>query len=220
MDYAMGPNKLQVRYTTGEELVNAISHGLGAILAVAGTTLMVGASAAQMDGYKLAASIIYGASLMLLYLMSTLYHAIRSVRVKEVLRVFDHCSIFLLIAGTYTPYTLVTLRGGVGWGLFAFIWAAAVLGIVLNVISIERFKVFSMICYVGMGWSIMVTVKPLTQALPGPGLWLLVWGGVAYTVGILFYLLHRVRYFHGIWHLFVLAGSVLHFLSIYQYVIL
>lgn len=219
MDYAMEPNQLQARYTTGEELVNAISHGLGAILAVSGTTLMVMASAIQQDWYKLAASIIYGLSLMLLYLMSTLYHAIRSQRVKEVLRVFDHCSIFLLIAGTYTPYTLVTLRGGIGWGLFAFIWGAAALGIILNVISIERFKVFSMICYVGMGWSIMVTVKPLMAALPHTGLWLLIWGGIAYTVGILFYLLKQVRYFHGIWHLFVLAGSVLHFFSIYQYVI-
>ncbi len=221
MDYAADSKSgTGARYTLGEELVNAITHGLGTIFSVAATTLMVTASALQQDWVKLGASIVYGLSLILLYLMSTLYHAIRSVRVKEVLRVFDHCSIFLLIAGTYTPYTLVTLRGPVGWGLFIWIWAAAALGITLNIISIQRFRLFSMICYVAMGWSIMVTVRPLMAAIPAQGLWLLIWGGVAYTGGIVFYALKRRRYFHGIWHLFVLAGSVLHFLSIFRYVIL
>lgn len=209
------------RYTTGEEILNAVTHGLGTMFAVSATTLMITASVIQLDGYKLAASIVYGLSLVVLYLMSTLYHAIRSVRVKEVLRVFDHCSIFFLIAGTYTPFTLVALRETpVGWPMFAFIWGAAILGVVLNIISIERFKIFSMICYVAMGWTIVFSAKTLLAVLPIQGVQLLVAGGIAYTGGIIFYVLKKHRYFHGIWHLFVLAGSVLHFLSAYIYVIL
>ena len=136
-------------------------------------------------------------------------------------RIFDHCTIFLLIAGTYTPITLVTLRGynpALGWTLFGVVWAAAVVGIVLTAIDLERFKLFSMICYVAMGWVIVVAIRPLMAALPVGGLWLLVSGGLAYTVGITFFVIH-VRYMHSIWHFFVLAGSVLHFLAILLYVI-
>ncbi len=216
----VNPDDILKRYTTGEEILNAVSHGVGAVFAIVGTTLLVAASALQGDGFKLAASIIYGASLMILYVMSTLYHSFTRPRLKEIFRVLDHCSIFLLIAGTYTPFTLITLRNTSGWYLFAFIWAATVIGVLLNVISIQRFRYFSMACYLIMGWSIVVTFKPLAEGLPTVGLGLLVAGGLFYTVGILFYAMKKKRYMHGVWHFFVLGGSVFHYLCVLQYVIL
>ncbi len=201
------------RYTLGEELVNAITHGLGTILAVAGGTLLIASSALQRDPYKLASAIVYGASLTLLYLMSTIYHSIASPRAKEILRIFDHCSIFLLIAGTYTPFTLVTLRSHGGWLLFGAIWGAAAVGITLNAISLRRFEKLSLACYVAMGWAVVFQAGTLAAALSPAGLALLVAGGLCYTGGILFYAIKK-PYMHGIWHLFVLAGSVCHFLCI------
>lgn len=207
-------------YTQGEELMNAVTHGLGAVFAVAAVTLMAGASVLQQDWVKLGASLVYGLSLVLLYLMSTLYHAVPGPRAKGVLQILDHCSIFLLIAGSYTPYTLVTLRHVGGWWLFAGLWAAALVGVVLNAIDLGRFRHLSMACYLVMGWSVVIMLEPLVASLHPMGLRLLVWGGVAYTGGVVFYALKRKRYFHGIWHLFVLAGSVLHFFSIFLYIIL
>ena len=204
-------------YTKGEEMFNSISHGVGALLSISALVLTVVWTVLYGDGLCLLSALIYSISLILLYCMSTLYHALTHPTAKKVFRVFDHCSIFLLIAGTYTPYTLVTLRGPVGWWIFAAVWAVTVLGIVLNSISIERFTVFSMICYVAMGWVIIVAIKPLAAALPATGLWLLVAGGVVYTLGIIFYAM-KWRYAHSIWHLFVLGGSVLHFFSILLYV--
>lgn len=201
------------RYTLGEEVMNAVTHGVGALLAVAGGTLLIASSASQQDPYKLASSIVYGLSLAMLYLMSTLYHSIASPRAKAVLRVFDHCSIFLLIAGTYTPFTLVTLRQTGGWGLFGAIWGTAAVGIALNAISLRRFEKLSLLCYVVMGWAVVFQAGTLAEALSPAGLWLLVAGGLCYTGGIVFYSIHR-PYLHGIWHLFVLAGSVCHFLCI------
>ena len=152
--------------------------------------------------------------------MSTLYHSFTTRRVKEIFRIFDHCSIFLLIAGTYTPFTLVSLRQSTGWYLFAFIWISTVVGIILNAISIERFKYFSMVCYVVMGWSVVVTIRPLIEMLTTTGLLLLVAGGLFYTVGIVFYAMKKKRYMHGIWHFFVLFGSICHYLCILWFVIL
>ena len=188
------------RYTLGEEVMNAVTHGVGALLAVAGGTLLI-------------ASDSYGLSLAMLYLMSTLYHSIASPRAKAVLRVFDHCSIFLLIAGTYTPFTLVTLRQTGGWGLFGAIWGTAAVGIALNAISLRRFEKLSLLCYVVMGWAVVFQAGTLLSALSPGGLALLVAGGICYTGGILFYVLRR-PYMHGIWHLFVLAGSVCHFFCV------
>lgn len=179
---------------------------------------MVASSAYQRDPYKLAGAIVYGAALLLLYLMSTLYHSVASPRAKEVLRIFDHCSIFLLIAGTYTPFTLITLRQQGGWLLFGAIWAAAALGITLNAIDLRRFEKVSVACYVAMGWAVLFHARQLAAALSPAGLWLLVAGGVCYTAGILFYVI-RKPYMHGIWHLFVLAGSVCHFLCVWWDVI-
>lgn len=218
MENVLKSNGFPKRYTLGEELMNAITHGLGTIFAAAGTTLLVMSSAYQQDWYKLGSSIVYGASLLVLYLMSTLYHSIVSPGAKEVLRVFDHCSIFLLIAGTYTPFALVTLREDGGWLLFGAIWAAALIGIILNAVSLKKFEKLSMVCYVAMGWAIIFHVKTLMAALHPAGLWLLVAGGLCYTVGILFYAI-RKPYMHGVWHLFVLGGSVCHFLCIANYVI-
>lgn len=201
------------RYTLGEEVMNAVTHGVGALLAVAGGTLLIASSASQQDPYKLASSIVYGLSLAMLYLMSTLYHSIACPRAKAVLRVFDHCSIFLLIAGTYTPFTLVTLRQTGGWGLFGAIWGTAAVGIALNAISLRRFEKLSLLCYVVMGWAVVFQAGTLLSALSPGGLALLVAGGICYTGGILFYVLRR-PYMHGVWHLFVLAGSVCHFFCV------
>ena len=207
------------RYTLGEEVMSSLTHGAGALLAAGGTALLIAASALRGDPYKLASSIVYGLSLMELYLMSTVYHAVQSPRAKEVLRVFDHCSIFFLIAGSYTPFALVTLREEGGWALFAGIWGAALFGIVLNAVDLRRFEKLSLACYVAMGWAIVLKLGPLVELLPAPGLRLLVAGGLSYTGGILFYALRR-PYMHGVWHLFVLGGSACHFLAILRYVIL
>ncbi len=203
-------------YSVGEDIGNAVTHGIGAALAVAGLVLLILKST---DAWQVVASCVYGASLFLLFLMSCLYHAIRCAGGRYVMRVFDHTSIFLLIAGTYTPYTLVTFRGALGWVLFGVVWAIAVVGIVFNSISVERFKRFSMICYIASGWYIVVAIWPLVQSVPTAGLLLLLGGGVLYTIGILFYRQKTRRWFHMVWHLFVLAAAILHYFGIYCYVI-
>ena len=185
-------------YTGGEEIANAITHG---------------------DVWKVVSSAIYGASMLVLFLMSCLYHALTNRTAKKVMRVFDHTSIFLLIAGTYTPFTLVTLRGWVGWTIFGIVWGCAVFGIVLNIISVERFKKISMVCYIASGWCVVIAVVPLVQKMAWPGILLLVLGGVAYTAGILFYRKKSIRYFHTVWHVFVFVGALLHYFCILFYVI-
>lgn len=215
----MNHDSILRRYTIGEEVLNAVSHGIGAIFAIVGTTLLVAASALQADWYKLAASIIYGCSLMLLYVMSTLYHSFTGPRVKALFRIFDHCSIFLFIAGSYTPFTMITLGGRVGWTLFGFIWVVTVAGVILNSFSVHRYRYFSMACYLGMGWSVLATIRPLVASLCIAGLALLVAGGLFYTVGVVFYAM-KTRYMHGVWHFFVLLGSICHYLCILWYVIL
>ena len=164
-------------------------------------------------------SAIYGASMLVLFLMSCLYHALTNRTAKKVMRVFDHTSIFLLIAGTYTPFTLVTLRGWVGWTIFGIVWGCAVFGIVLNIISVERFKKISMVCYIASGWCVVIAVVPLVQKMAWPGILLLVLGGVAYTAGILFNRKKSIRYFHTVWHVFVFVGALLHYFCILFYVI-
>ena len=214
--------KNKMGYTLAEELINSISHGTGALLAAAGMAILIVYSAFIGDVWRVISSIIYGITMVLLYTFSALYHSFQADRVKDVFRIFDHCSIFLLIAGTYTPFTLVTLREAdpvIGWLLFGVVWAAAILGIILNAISIEKFKVFSMICYVAMGWVVIFAIKPLMSVLPLGGLLLLLAGGLAYTFGIIFYAA-RKRYMHSIWHFFVLAGTVFHYFSVLLYVVM
>lgn len=205
-------------YSLGEELCNAISHGVGALLSLAALILMTVAAAESGRHLRVACAVVYGTTLVLLYSMSTLYHSLRG-RAKRVMRIFDHCSIFLLIAGTYTPYTLIMLPGRVGIELLIGIWACAALGITLTVINLERFKKLSMICYIGMGWAVVFAFQPLAEALDPTGLLLMLAGGVAYMLGLIFYAWKRCRYMHSVWHFFVLAGSALHFISIFLYVL-
>lgn len=205
-------------YTLGEEIFNSVSHGVGVALACVGFGILIVLSALYGDAWAVSSSIVYSFSLFALYLASTLYHACPNRRVKGVLQVLDHCSIFLLIAGTYTPYTLITLRGALGWTLFAVVWGAAIVGVVLNAIDVQKYSRISMVCYVAMGWVVVLAIRPLMASLAWNGLVLLALGGIFYTVGIVFYVIRR-SYMHSIWHLFVLAGSVCHYLSILLYVI-
>lgn len=207
------------RYTVGEEVFNSVSHGVGALLAVVGASVIVTLAACFGDVLAVMSSIIYGISLVILYTMSTLYHAFPFDKVKKVFRVFDHASIFILIAGTYTPCCLIGLYGNVkGIWVTAVVWTCAVAGIVMNAISLEKTEKFSLILYVIMGWAIVFVIKDVVRALWGPGFWLLLAGGLAYTGGIVFYKM-KFKYMHSIWHLFVLAGSVLHYLCIVMYVL-
>lgn len=208
------------RYGLGEELVNSITHGIGAALSIAATVVAIVWAVSFGNVYSIVSASIYGATLIILYMMSTLYHAFTGKRVKHVFRIFDHCSIFLLIAGTYTPIALVTLSGALGWTIFGIIWASAVLGIVFNSISIEKFKIFSMICYIAMGWMIIIASKTLISHIGFyPAFVLLLIGGLAYSLGAIFYKMKKVKFMHGIWHLFVLAGSIFHYFFILFYVL-
>lgn len=206
-------------YTLGEDLANAISHGIGACLSVAALVLCVVQAARHGTAAGVVGASVYGATLIVLYTMSTLYHAITNQSARKVLRVFDHVSIYLLIAGTYTPITLVTIRGAVGWVIFGVVWGMAVLGIVLNSVSIEKFKKFSIVSYIMIGWAVIIGMRQVIENMPKNGLVFLVIGGVLYTVGIIFYALKKVKYMHSVWHLFVLAGSIMHFFCVYLYVL-
>lgn len=202
------------RYTLGEEIFNSVSHGIGAGLSVAGTVVLIVVSAFNTNAWGVVSSCIYGASLIILYTMSTLYHSITNNKAKSFFRIMDHNTIFLLIAGTYTPITLYYLNSTVGWILFSVVWAAAVLGIVMNSINLEKSRIPSIVCYVAMGWVIIFAIKPLMSSMPAISLFFLVTGGVFYTLGIIFYAIKRVKYFHSVWHLFTIAGSVFHYFAI------
>lgn len=197
-----------------EEVANALTHGLGAAAALAAGAVLITLVAQHGDGWQLAGTIVFCASLLLLYVASTLYHAIPFPTAKARLKVFDHCAIYVLIAGTYTPFTLIGLRGAWGWSLFAVIWSLAVAGVVFKLFFTGRFKLVSTLIYVGMGWLVLVAIVPMTRALDAWALGWLFAGGVAYTAGTIFYLSRRIRYAHSIWHGFVLGGSVCHFLAV------
>ena len=208
------------KYTLGEELISSISHGVGAGCGIAALVLCIVKSCNPLDGYKLASSIVFGLTTTMLYLMSCLYHALKVNKAKRVFRVIDHCTIFLLIAGTYTPYTLITLHGTTGWLLFGIVWGVGILGIVLNAISLKRFAKLSLACYVALGWVVLFASKQLVSNLEQSGLWLLLTGGIAYTVGAVLYGIGaKKRYFHSVFHFFCLIGTALHFFSIYYYVL-
>ncbi len=202
------------RYSLGEEIFNSISHGVGALLAAAGTVILIIVSAIYNDAWAVVSSAIYGGSLIILYTMSTLYHAITNDRAKSFFRIMDHNTIFFLIAGTYTPITLVPLRGPLGWVLFGIVWGAAAVGIVFNSIDLEKFRKPSVVCYILMGWVIVIAVKPMLETVNTLSLLFLLIGGLFYTVGIIFYAVKKVRYFHSVWHLFTVAGSVFQYFSI------
>lgn len=208
------PAPLNKRYTLGEEIFNSVSHGVGALLAIAGTVVLIVVSALNIGAWGVVSSAIYGGSLIILYTMSTLYHALTNEKAKHVMRIMDHVTIFLLIAGTYTPITLVPLRGVLGWVLFGFIWGAAILGIVFNSIDLEKFRKISVFCYIIMGWAIIFAIVPLIQSMPKLSLTFLLIGGALYSVGVIFYAIKKIKYFHSIWHLFTIGGSVFHYFAI------
>ena len=205
--------------TVGEEIANSVTHGLGAALAVAGLVVVVTYASLTRDPWQVVACSIFGATMVVLYTASTLYHSISQPRAKAILRSFDHCAIFLLIAGTYTPFTLISLRGPWGWSIFGVVWGCALAGIVLRTVVGNRWRAPSVVLYVVMGWVAVVAVKPLLGAVEPGGLILMVLGGLAYTVGIVFYAWRTLPYHHAIWHGFVLVGSALHFFAILYYVV-
>lgn len=201
------------------ERFNSISHLVGAALALAGAVLLIVLASRLGDPWKIVSFSIYGVMLVTLYVFSTLYHSVRGVRAKNVLRKFDHCSIYLLIAGTYTPFALVSLRGNWGWWLFGVIWGLALFGMAQEIWLAKGARVLSLVIYVLMGWLAMAVVVPLWHALTPAGFAWLVAGGACYTLGIIFYATdHKVRHGHGLWHLFVLGGSVCHFFTVLLYV--
>ena len=213
--------KIQIpNYSLGEEITNAILHGIGALLAIAALVLCVVFSAIHHNPYAVVSSCLYGSTLIILYTMSCLYHSLKVNNAKRVFRIIDHCSIFLLIAGTYTPLTLVSLNGPIGWTLFGIIWGVSILGIILNAIDLNKYKVISMILYIMMGWAIIFTFPRLLKVIDMTGIYLLVAGGIVYTIGAIFYGVgKKIKYMHSVFHFFVLAGSILHFFAILLYVI-
>ncbi len=210
-------------YTRGEETFNMVSHIVGGGLGIVGMTLCIIKAATAHSVAGVLTSIFYGACMVLLYAVSSVYHGLRAPMAKRVFQVIDHCTIYFMIAGTYTPITICAIakhQPALGWGIFGFVWALTAVAVTLTAIDLERFKIFSMICYLGMGWCIIVAIKPTYEALPLPGFLLLVAGGVLYTVGCIFYGLgSKKRWFHSVFHLFVLAGSVAHMLCILFYVV-
>jgi hemolysin III len=197
-----------------EEFASALTHGVGAAAALAGGAVLIALAALHGDGWQLTAAIVFGICLLLLYVASTLYHAISHPVAKTRLKVFDHCAIYLLIAGTYTPFTLIGLRGTLGWSLFAAIWTLALAGVVFKLFFTGRFKLLSTAIYVAMGWLVIVAIKPVMAALDEWTLGWLIAGGLFYTLGTVFYHRESIRYSHAIWHLFCIAGSVCHYVAV------
>lgn len=206
-------------YTFGEELANSLIHGFGLVLSIAGLIVLLSAAAMTGGVREIGSCAIYGTTLILLYTTSTLYHSVNRPAPKQILRTLDHLAIFLLIAGTYTPFVLIALHGVWSWSLCALVWSLAAIGTIFELTSLRRFRRAMLALYVAMGWAGMIAIKPLVAALPTPGLWLLLGGGVSYTFGVVFYRLHDLRYHHAVWHLFVLGGSVLQYFAVLWYVL-
>ncbi|MFU0833131.1 MAG: Hemolysin III family protein [Oscillospiraceae bacterium] len=203
------------QYTILEEVLNAVTHGIGVLLSIWGLVWLL--LNCRRDALTLVSVSVFGASMILLYLVSTLYHALGVCRGKCVLRTMDHCTIFLLIAGTYTPIALLCFGDLTGRIMFSIVWSVSAVGIILNGISVQRFRVFSMICYIGLGWLIIFFFKPMIACLNADSIRYLIFGGVFYTVGAILYGIGKKRpYIHSVWHLFVLAGSVFHYFVIYR----
>ncbi|MGA3344522.1 MAG: hemolysin III family protein [Terracidiphilus sp.] len=209
---------MQPHYHLGDILANAITHGIGAVLAIVGAIVLIAAST-RGTASLVASCTIFSITLVLVYVCSTLYHSLVRTRARHVFHILDHSAIYLLIAGTYTPFTLITLRGSLGWTIFGIEWGLAVAGVVFKSFAVGRFEVASALVYLAQGWFVVVAVVPLVHALGWHGIFWLGAGGLAYTLGIVFFALDRLRYFHALWHLFVLAGSVAHYLAIFFYVV-
>lgn len=210
---------LKPHYTRLEEYANVITHGIAVILSIIALWVMVATAVEFGDAYDITSVAVFGGSLILLYLMSTLYHSFQNPSLKYVFRILDHSSIYLLIAGSYTPFTLISMRGGLGWTLFAVIWILAVSGVIFKLFFTGKFHITSTLLYVGMGWLAILAIKPMLQSVPTGGIVWLIIGGLLYTLGVVFYLWRRIPFHHAIWHLFVMAGSFSHFMAVYFYVL-
>ena len=212
-------------YTRGEEIFNMVSHISGGGLGIAMATLCIVKAFLNFDAYQIVSAFIYGFSMIILYTMSSVYHGLIPITAKKVFQIIDHCSIFILIAGTYTPIALCTLRPYnpyFGWGLFGFVWAMAVLGVVFNAIDLKKYSVFSNICYIAVGWCVIFVIKPLLNAFSMAGFWWRLAGGISFTVGAVFYAVaakKKTKYIHSVFHLFVVLGSLLQFVSVFFYVL-
>jgi len=210
----MAETKTKRKYSTGEEIANSITHGIGAALAIAALVTLVVLAAIQGTVWHIVSFSIFGSTLVLLYFASTLYHSLTHVGAKALFHKFDHISIYLLIAGTYTPFCLTALRGWVGWSVFGVVWACAILGTVVKSISVGRQVKLSTILYIMMGWVILIAIVPLYKSMNFTGFILLMAGGLSYTAGTIFFIRDHVKYNHSVWHLFVVGGSVMHFFSV------
>ena len=213
------PAVVSHRYSVLEEIFNASTHGVGVVLGAIGLVLLIVKTLQTESGVLLASMIVYGVSIILLFAASTFYHAIPNDGAKRVLRIVDHCAIYLLIAGTYTPYTLLVIGDRMGAVIMAIVWSLAVAGIIFKIFFVGRFQMVSLLTYLGMGWLGLLAAFEIAHNLPPTGIALLVGGGLAYSVGTIFFKVKTIPFNHAIWHLFVLAGCILHFLSIYYFVI-
>jgi len=210
--------KIDRRQSLGEEIANAVSHGVALVLGLVGLPVLILTAARRGNAASVVSAAVFAATIVLLYLSSTLYHAFPYQRAKRVFKVLDHSAIYLLIAGTYTPFTLVVLRGAWGWSLFGAVWALAALGVVLKTVGKVRYPILSPILYIAMGWLVVIAIAPLRERLPEAGLIWLFAGGVAYTAGVAFFAAdRRVKYAHFVWHLFVIAGTTCHFIAVIRY---
>ncbi len=215
----MTSETIAAKYTLHEEIANSITHGIGIFLSVVGLIFLLIAAKTSGDMYRVISSIIFGTTLILLYTASTLYHGIQQPQVKRIMQVLDHSAIFFLIAGTYTPFTLISLRGPWGWSLFGVIWGLALFGTFYEVFAEQRRRVISVSLYVIMGWAIVLAMRQLLTAVPHEGIVLLLLGGISYTAGIAFYVARSLPYRHAVWHVFVLAGSIFHYFAVLFYAI-
>lgn len=209
---------IKPKYTLGEEIVNAITHGIGAALAIAGLVLLIIKASSAIG---VVTGVLYAVIMIVLYVISCIYHSLSfRLKGKKVLRILDHCNVQLMVAGTYTPICLSMLGGTLGWVMFGIVWAVTIVAVVVNCINLEKYKVVSVICNLLLGWAALFIIKPLVAACPSTGLSLLIWGGVVYSIGAILYGLgHKVRYMHSVFHFFVIGGSILHYFMIFFYVV-
>jgi hemolysin III len=206
-------------YSVGEEIANSLTHGIGVVLSVAGLAVLTGFASAFGTVWHIVSCSIYGVTQILLYTASTLYHGIPLPRAKAVLRVLDHAAIFLLIAGTYTPFALISLGGAMGWTILGVVWGLAITGIAFQTILIRHKAILTILPYIAMGWLAVFAVKPMVESIAPGGLILLTAGGLCYTLGCVFYVWRRLPYHHAVWHIFVMGGSAMHFFAVLFYVI-
>jgi len=207
------------QYGIREEIFNSVTHGAGAIISIFGLVFLIFSAKTQGQNSHIVSCAIFGVTLVLLYISSTLYHSFQKPNIKHIFRILDHSCIYVLIAGTYTPFMLIIVRGSVGWTILAIVWSLTICGIFFKIYFVNRFKIVSTLAYVLMGWLVIFAVKPLFQVLPLAGIVWLVGGGLAYTLGIIFYAWKKLPFNHAIWHLFVLAGSACHYIAVLLYIV-